>query len=295
MQQFSIKDMERLSGIKAHTLRIWEHRYGILRPLRNDGNHRFYSNEDLKILLRVVFLYGKGQRIGDIACLSQDKIQQLLDQEQQNGRSVQASIVGLTEAILDFDEEAMDKIFRRISRQFGFSGAMLEVVFPMLNQLGQLWMTDRLAPGQEHFASNFILRKTLHAKNEIEKTTLKKQGLVMLFTPTGEFHEIGLLFMSYLLNLNGFNTVYIGANASLEVIEMFYQKRRPTHFFVYLTSNLQDVEPEEYLRLLVTRYPDAGIVAGGKVVSELPQIPSCKLLRKGNEMLHFSRNINMVS
>lgn len=293
MHQFSIKDMERLSGVKAHTLRIWEHRYGILRPLRNDGNHRFYSNEDLKTLLRVVFLYEKGQRIGDIACLSQDKIQQLLDQDQQNGRSVHASIVGLIEAILDFDEEAMDKIYGRICRQFGFAGAMLEVVFPMLNQLGQLWMTDRLTPGQEHFASNFILRKILHAHKEIEKGPVQKQGLIMLFAPTGEFHEIGLLFMNYLLRLNGYKTVYLGANAHMETVKLYYQKSRPTHLFVHLTSNLQEEEPGGYLGSLVREFPESRIVAGGRVAQEIPDMPGCNILRKGIDLLQFSKHINL--
>ena len=291
MQHFSIKAMERLSGIKAHTLRIWEHRYGVLKPLRREGNHRYYSNEDLKTLLRLVYLYEKGLRIGEIARLSEQEIQNLFDLEQQSNHSVRINTLGLLEAILDFDEEALDKIFKRINRQYGFAGAMLEVVFPLLNHLGLLWMTDRIAPGQEHFASNFILRKIMFAKNEIEKNQVPKPGLVMLFTPSGEFHELGLLFMSYQLSLNGFRTVYLGVNVDKETIELYYQNRRPTHFFVYLTGNLQEEEPEEYLAFLVKQYPDARVVACGSVVNELKDITGCKILHNRDEMQQFSRHL----
>ncbi len=291
MQHFSIKDMERLSGIKAHTLRIWEQRYGILQPLRKEGNHRFYSNEDLKALLRVVFLYDKGHRIGEIARLSQDEIGRLLIEGQPNEASARSNILAFTEAILDFDEDSLDRIFHRITRQYGFTGAMLEIVFPLMNNLGQLWMSDRLSPGQEHFASNFILRKILHAKSEIERKQVNKPGLVMLFTPKGEYHELGLVFMSYLLRLNGFNTIYLGANTDIEIIELFYQRYRPTHLLVYLTGNLQDEEPDEYLERLVRQYPDARVVACGLVTRALQNIHGCLILRQGDDMLQFSRHL----
>jgi MerR family transcriptional regulator, light-induced transcriptional regulator len=295
MQQFSIKDMERLSGIKAHTLRIWEYRYGILQPLRKDGNHRFYSNEDLKTLLRVVFLYEKGKRIGDIARLSPNEIQQILADDQLNGSSVRANIIAMTEAVLDFDEEAMDKIYQRITRQYGFSGGMLEVIFPLLNSLGILWMSDRLLPGQEHFASNFVLRKILNAHKEIERSPVKKPGLIMLFSPPGEFHEIGLLFMNYLLRLNGYKTVYIGTNTHYDTVKIYYEKRQPTHLFLHLTSNLQEEPPEEYLGLLVRGFPDAKVVVGGRVAQEIPDFPGCHLLRNGIDLLQFSRHLQVES
>jgi len=291
MQYFSIKAMERLSGIKAHTLRIWEHRYGVLKPLRRVGNHRYYSNEDLKTLLRLVYLYEKGLRIGEIARFSEKEIQNLFDLEEQSNHSVRINTLGLLEAILDFDEEGLDKVFMRITRQYGFGGAMVEVVFPLLNHLGLLWMTDRIAPGQEHFASNYILRKIMFAKNEIEKNQVPKPGLVMLFTPSGEFHELGLLFMSYQLSLNGYSTVYLGVNADNQTIELFYQKRAPTHIFVYLSGNLQEEEPEEYLAFLVRQYPDARVVAGGAVIKELKDITGCKILRSAAEMQQFSRHL----
>jgi DNA-binding transcriptional MerR regulator len=291
MQQFSIKAMERLSGIKAHTLRVWEQRYGILKPARKEGNHRFYSNEDLKTLLRVVHLYEKGHRIGEIAGFSEKKLQDLLDIDRQNGSSVRLFTLGLYEAIVDFDEDALDKVFRKITRQYGFSAALLDVVFPLLNHLGFLWMADRIAPGQEHFASNFILRKILHAKSEIERKQVNKPGLVMLFTPKGEYHELGLVFMSYLLRLNGFNTIYLGANTDIEIIELFYQRYRPTHLLVYLTGNLQDEEPDEYLERLVRQYPDARVVACGLVTRALQNIQGCLILRQGDDMLQFSRHL----
>ena len=292
MQQFSIKAMERLSGIKAHTLRIWEKRYGILQPMRLVGNHRNYSNEDLKILLRIVFLYEKGHRIGEIARLSDTEMQQLLELEHHNGNSTRANILAMLAAIMGLEEDEMDKMFMRITRQYGFGGAMLDIVFPLLSQLGHLWMSDRIQPVQEHFASNFIIRKTLVAKNEIAFNPLPIGESILLFTPKGEHHEIGLLYMSYLLRLNGFNTVYIGTNADMQTIDMYFQRCRPTHFFVYLTGNLQDKDPEEYLGILVKKYPEARVVAGGVVVKEIKEIPGCKILRNGVEMLQFSRHLH---
>jgi len=291
MQQFSIKTMERLSGIKAHTLRIWEQRYGILKPMRMVGNHRYYSNEDLKTLLRVVFLYEKGYRIGEIARFSEIEIKNLLDLELQKGDFAGVNILAIVEAVMELEEEKMDRIFDRVTRQYGFAGAFLEVVFPLLNYIGLLWMSDKMAPVQEHFASNFIIRKTLMAKNDVECNKLPKEGKVMMFTPKGEFHEIGLLFMNYLLCLNGFRAVYLGANVDIDTIELYYKKNRPTHLFVYLTGNLQEEEPREYLQLLVRQYPEAVVVACGIVARELLDIPGCRILRKKEEMLQFSKQL----
>ncbi len=289
MQQFSIKAMERLSGIKAHTLRIWEQRYGIIRPARKEGNHRFYTNDDLKTLLRVVYLYQRGHRIGEIAKLGQSDIQELLRKQPANGGTAKAYLPLLIEAVVDFDEEAMDSIFYSNCRQFGFTGTMLEVVFPLLNNLGVLWMSERLTPGQEHFASQYFLRKILNAQNEIEKSPIVQNSLVMLFAPKGEFHELGLLFMGYLLRLNGHRTVYIGANADEETVNLFYQRVKPTHLYVYLTGNLQEEEPAEYLQKIKSRFSGACVAAGGMVLREIGDIPGCTLLRTDEAMMHFSK------
>ncbi len=291
MQQFTIKEVEKLSGIKAHTLRIWEQRYGIIKPLRKPGNHRFYSNDDLKKLLKVVYLNQGGVKISEIAKLTSSEMDNLIQPEKASGRLKDISFLQITEAVMDFDEGRLQDILNNLEERLGFETTIREIVFPFLNRIGMFWMTSKIMPGQEHFASHIITCKLVEAIDKLPPHTLQHKARVMLFTPQGEHHEMGLLFISYLLKRNGINVVYLGIGPSYETLQDYYNVHHPSHLFLFMTSNLQEDTPDEYLNRLVAKFQKAEIVAAGKVIKMMEHAPpNCLLLKTEENMISFCNN-----
>lgn len=291
MQQFTIKEVEKLSGIKAHTLRIWEQRYNIITPNRKPGNHRFYSNADLKKLLKIAFLNHGGHKISEIARLSLSEMDNLVQPDKAAGRLKDAFFLQMTEAVMDFDEKRFLESIHILEAKWGYETTLREVVFPLLNRIGMFWITDKITPGQEHFASHIITSTLLEAIDKLPRQTMFQKGKVMLFTPQGEQHELGLLFITYLLKRNGIATVYIGIGTSTQTLKEYYEVHHPSHLFLFMTSNLQDESPEDYLTKLAPIFPKAEIVAAGQVIKMMEHVPpNCLLLKTEENMISFCNN-----
>jgi MerR family transcriptional regulator, light-induced transcriptional regulator len=293
MKKYSIKAAERLSGVKAHTLRVWEQRYGLLQPTRSqDGNHRMYSNDELKALLKIVYLYHRGYKISQIARLQNHEIEQIIEDFKDEKGTMALLLIELKESIIDLDEVRFTSIMQSLILQYGVKSAMIRIIFPLLNQVGLLWMTDKVIPGQEHFASNIVMRKLVKAINDLQINRVQRSGQVMLLTPTGEHHEIALLFFRYLLLANGYNTLYIGASVSNEVVESYYQKFLPSHVLINFTSNLQELEISDYLQELIKLCPESQIVvAGAAIRMKPPVLGGIRVLLTDKEMIGFCENI----
>jgi DNA-binding transcriptional MerR regulator len=296
MNKFSIKAVERLSGIKAHTLRVWEQRYGIVQPSRKQSKHRYYTNDDLKALLKVVFLYKKGHKIRSLAALNQEALDTLIQEQPNPSADLSLALMQAIEAVLDLDEVRFDCIINSFARQYGFEYTMVELLFPLLNRIGMMWLTDNVVPGQEHFTSHLITRKILKAIDDLEGNKLQRKGLVMMFNPPGEFHEIPLLFMHYLLRRNGYQTIYLGSNVAPPALESFCQRHQPTHLFVHMTANLQPADPSSYLLQLSEQFPGVTIVSGGPVIRRLNFDGSrIVLLKTDDDLMEFSKDIYRFS
>src|SRR5919112_3696975 len=194
MNQFSIKDIENLSGIKAHTLRIWEQRYNILIPKRKDSNHRFYDDQDLKQLLKIAYLYHKGIKISKIASLKNDDLNNAAQKLFSSDTTYANYINDLIESSLDFDEERFEQSFEQALEKEGIENVMLKVIYPYLEKVGMLWLTDHVIPAQEHFTSNLINRKIIRAIDALPNIYKEGKKSVLLFAPPKEYHEIPLLF-----------------------------------------------------------------------------------------------------
>jgi len=168
MNAFTIRDIENLCGIKAHTLRIWEQRYQLLCPRRKAGNHRIYDNNDLKCMLRIAFLYHHGHKISSIARLNEKERNQLILSLTTGGDSTEIFINQLTEASIDFDQDMFDRILHNVILHMGFEKAIPKVIYPFLDKIGLLWLTGNVVPAQEHFASNLIAKKMHVAINGLD-------------------------------------------------------------------------------------------------------------------------------
>ncbi len=287
MNTFSIRDIENLSGIKAHTLRIWEQRYGIMAPQRKESNHRRYNTEDLKQILRISFLYHQGYKISKIAAMSSAEIKRL-SLEFSNKSSYEVFINQLMEASIDFDEDAFDKVFASLFSHMGLEKSMFHVIYPFLNNIGILWMTGNIIPAQEHFASNIIRNKIFTAIDALPKTGNVHGKKIILFCPPGEYHEIPLLLIQYLLKRRGISYVFFGVNTSLDLIQEYLSVHQATHLLFHMITNFTNKDPLHFIEETMQAIPEISIVASGPVFSNLQtEMEGVRILRSISELLEF--------
>lgn len=284
MQFFTIRDIEHLSGIKAHTLRIWEQRYSLIMPGRKESKHRQYTNEDLKQILKISSLYHQGIKISHIAAMSPEEIDE---------RALAAAkaphfdvfINQFVEAALDFDQERFEQIFRGLFLHLGFEKAMVHVVYPYLERLGSLWMTDNLLPAQEHFSSALVRKQIILDTEKIAVTPTPNTPKIVLFAPQGENHEIPLLLIANLLRKNGFGLAYFGVNISLDTLESYIALHPDAILYFHVITNFTDQEPEAYVERIRQKFPGYKIMASGPAVGELrKKWPDVRILQSLQEL-----------
>lgn len=267
MDLFTISDIENLSGIKAHTLRIWEQRYKILRPQRRESKHRFYSNDDLKQILQIAQLNKAGYKISKIARLS---VEQLRDMASEKGLVVSLHenfINQLYQASRDFDEERFNKIFHAIYMHIGFERTVLHVFYPLLQRIGLYWMTDQTRPVQEHFASHMVIKKMMVAIHSLEAPPSGE--VTVLFNPEGENHEIPLLFTQYLLKKNGKRSRFFGANVSLDAIEEYSRLQKVDKLHLHVITNFSNRTMDEMVEEILKRFTAQRIIVSGPQVQHI--------------------------
>jgi DNA-binding transcriptional MerR regulator len=289
MNQFSIKDIENLSGIKAHTLRIWEQRYNILIPKRKDSNHRFYDDQDLKHLLRVAYLYHRGIKISKIARLKDDEIKKATIDNFSSDNSYNHYISLLIESSLDFDEEKFEDTIDDALAKEGIENVMLKIIYPYLEKIGVLWLTDHVIPAQEHFTSNLINRKIIRAIDALPKNYKQESKEVLLFAPPKEHHEIPLLFIQYLLKKNGHRVIYYGTNVNIKNLQEYCEVMPVSHLHFHLITNLTSLHLDEYVAKLNQHCPNKKIIVSGPKTKEITlKLPNLQLLQSMKEVMSYT-------
>ncbi|HEU0109823.1 MAG TPA: MerR family transcriptional regulator [Flavisolibacter sp.] len=266
MQNFTIRDIENLTGIKAHTLRIWEQRYNLFTPKRKESLHRIYDNEDLKQLLHISFLYNSGWKVSRIATLTQPEITDLVRQASVGNDNYKVFITQLIEAAIDFDEYAFVKVFDEIIARTGFETCIVEVCYPFLIKVGHLWSTNNVIPAQEHFSSYIIQNRIILETDKV--STQNKKPEIVLFCPQGEFHELPLLFINYLLRKNNWSTIYLGKNVKLDELDPIIQLPGINNIYLHVLTNFTGFEIDDYLETVCRKYPDKRIIASGESVQK---------------------------
>ena len=271
MANYSIKDLEHLSGIKAHTLRIWEQRYNLINPKRTDTNIRYYDQEDLKLVLNISLLKDNGYKISKIANMSKDELHKEVLIVSEKTTSFADQIYGLTLSMIDLDEQRFEKIIASNTLKIGFERTMLNIIYPFLSKIGIMWLTDSINPAQEHFISNLIRQKVIVAidgqYNEAEQSADSKK--YMLFLPEGELHELSLLFANYLIQARNNKVVYLGQNMPFHDLKAAYNVYKPDFLLTVITSRPGDLSAQEYLDALCEEFPSANIlVSGSQVIGE---------------------------
>lgn len=247
---FSIKNLENLSGIKAHTLRIWEKRYNLLEPERTDTNIRRYSLESLKKLLNITLLYNHGFKISKIASLNVDEIPKLVRSIALKSNSEQVSINAFKLAMINFDYELFDINFDEILQNHDFEYCFMQIFMPLMRELGILWQTGAISPSHEHFITNLVKQK-IHLQTErLQRNKFSNDDLpiFVLFLPENEIHELGILYLNYLILSKGFRTIFLGQSLQISSLETLYSYDTKFNFVSYLTVEPNKEEIMPYLK-----------------------------------------------
>lgn len=287
MHYFSIRDIENLSGIKAQTLRIWEVRYRIFVPKRKKSNHRLYDNEDLKQLLRIAYLYKQGWKISKMSQLSPDEILAKVTETADQNKTGSFYANQLLEAAIDFDHTRFSRLLNQTIEAMGFEPCITQVCYPLLQKVGILWMTSHVIPAQEHFCSYLIQHKIIAVTDTLP---LPQPGAteILLFCPHGEYHELPIIFIHYLLRKNGWSSFYLGTNVSIDLIREFLERKKAGYLFLHLITNFTGFAVDDYFEKLCRAFPDKKIVASGAAAYEAQRnFTNLNILRSDNAIHEF--------
>jgi DNA-binding transcriptional MerR regulator len=264
MNKFTIKDLENLSGIKAHTIRIWEQRYSFLKPSRTDTNIRYYNNDDLKTILNISILNRYGYKISHIDKMSLNDVQARVADLNIEGAPQERIVNELIQFMVDLDTPSFE---RSIDKQIATSGiekTIIRIIFPFFERIGILWQTGHINPAQEHLISNIVRQKLIVGIDQA-KPLLKVKKSFLLFLPEKEHHELGLLLVYYLLKRRGAEVFYIGANVPLKDAQFVADVKKPDFIYIHLTSSSPGFDFQKFLSQTAEKISRSRIIVSGYV------------------------------
>ncbi|GEO11632.1 MerR family transcriptional regulator [Segetibacter aerophilus] len=285
MNAFTIKDVENLSGVKAHTIRIWEQRYDFLKPQRTDTNIRYYSNEELKTILNIALLNKYGFKISHINKMDFTEINQKLVSLSHHYAQQEWIVNQLISFMVDLDLDLFEELLDSQIEAKGLEKIINEIIFPFLQKIGILWLTNNINPAQEHLVTN-IVRQKLLVGIETTVSQIKSEKVALLFLPEGEFHELGLLYVYYLLKNRGVKVLYLGADVPLQDVDFIAKAKKPDYLYTHLTSLAANFNIEKFLNHLHSRISDIPVLLSGPfTVTYKKSIPS---------NFHFKKSLEEV-
>ena len=264
MNRLSIAQLAQFSGIKPHTIRIWEQRYNALSPERTEGNTRTYSGNDLRRLLNIVGLLDSKYKVSDLCVMSDDNLQELIQQHYtDNGDSdSQKYVLQLIAAGIEFNQLEFEIILNFCIEKLGLAATFKEVIYPLLQRLGMMWAADLMPPAKEHFMSNIVRQKLLVALDSLPqpKENAKKW---LLFLAEDEFHEIALLFAHFILRQRGENVIYLGTNVPLNTLQQATDAIMPDALLTFFVKSNFPEDQQLYLNSVRNCFPKGNIYISG--------------------------------
>jgi DNA-binding transcriptional MerR regulator len=262
MNAFTIKDLENLSGIKAHTIRIWEQRYKFLKPNRTETNIRYYSNDELKTVLNIALLNKYGFKISHIDKMRPEELQDKIVSLSHVQALQEKMINRLLQCMVDLNMEDFESLLDEHIQAKGIDKTINHLVFPFLEKIGILWLTNHINPAQEHLVTN-IVRQKLLVGIEAAFNHFPKEKTVLLFLPEGEHHELGLLYTYYLLKSKGVKVLYLGANVPVKDVEFVASLKKPDYLYTHLTA-VGNFNLEKFLNNVQLKLPSFPLVISGQ-------------------------------
>lgn len=294
MAHYSIRDLERLTGIKAHTIRIWEKRYGLIEPERTSTNIRSYCDDELKKLLNISILNKNGYKISRIAQLTNEEIAENITKLSETTSDTQSQVENLAIAMIDLDESKFEKILSRSIIQLGFEDTVIRILNPFFVKIGLMWQTSSINPAQEHFVSGLVRQKMLVAIDSQIVDDSPKSKTFTLFLREGELHELGLLFSSYLIRKRGHRVVYLGASLPLDDLLTVDKIRPGDYMLTHFSTAVSDDEFLKYCNSMSEKLHDKTIYISGdqplRFIGKLPE--NIRVMESPHDLI---RELNYIS
>lgn len=268
MGHFSISELEQLSGIRAHTIRMWEQRYGILCPQRTTTNIRTYCDDDLRRLLNVATLCARGQRISHVARLSNEELHTAVLACYDGPSDYVRQVNELLTAMLALDEYRLNCLLNAAIKQLGFEPAIIYIVYPLLHRVGVLWQTGTVMPAQEHVLIHLVRQKMLAAIEALPPAAPATARRWVLFLPEGEMHELALLFMNYALRARGHHVLYLGQNLPTTELARVCACYAPYALCTVLTAVPERDRVQEFIDEVAQACPDVVLSLYGPLAQQ---------------------------
>jgi MerR family transcriptional regulator, light-induced transcriptional regulator len=269
MIYYSINDLEKITGIKAHTIRIWEKRYNVVSPERTDTNIRFYNDEDLKKLLNISSLNKHGIKISEIVKMSKSQLCEKIMEISNRSNDYDSYINNLVISMIEIDEDKFEKVLSSAIIKMGFEKTITHIVYAFLNKVGILWQVGTINPAQEHFITNLIRQKIIIAIEGQDISLRTDASTFLLFLPENELHELGLLFFSYLIKKKGHKVIYLGQSVPMKDILEVLSLRKVDYIVTYFVTAVESKNVPEYLRIISEGSNNKPIIIAGQQVTQV--------------------------
>jgi len=279
--QYAIKDLERLSGIKAHTLRIWEQRYGILKPERTDTNIRYYTTDDLKRILNISLLNNNGFKISRIAEMPDYEMLKQAQSILNNFNKESEQIDNLVLCMMEMNESKFEKIISNSIIHFGFENTIEKIIFPFMHQIGSMWQVGIVSIVQEHFISHLVRQKLIVGIDDLCSETVTQPKTFLLYLPANEMHELGLLYCQFLVKSKGHKCIYLGQSVPFSDLISLAEIVQPDFIVTAFTHRLNGIDIHEYLLNLQKGFSKSQILISGR------------LLLDSNEPIAVPKSVNL--
>lgn len=296
MAVYSIKDLEKLTGIKAHTIRIWEQRYQLICPNRTKTNIRYYDDVALKLLLNIALLNKNGVKISKIATMSRADIAQQVSAISEIDFDYDTQLDALTIAIIEMDEYKFDRILSVNIEQIGFERTMMQIIYPFLERLSLLWLTGSITPVQEHFMGHLLRQKVIVAIDKEPLISGRDIKKFIIYLPEGERQELSLLFMHYLLKARRHQVIYLGQDISLDDLRDAYLIHKPDYVFTMLNEPILKLSVQQYVDKLANDCPNAQILLSGYqvVMKNIELSPNMSILPSLDDTIDYIESIKVT-
>ncbi len=292
MSSYSIKDLEQISGIKAHTIRIWEQRYQFLQPSRTTTNIRTYSSNELKTILNVSLLNKYGFKISHIDKMTSEQMEEKILSINQLDAQKERVVNNLIKEMVSMNMLGFEQQLDIYIAQKGIEKTINEIIFSFLERVGILWVTNHINPAQEHLATNVLRQKIIYGIEKLPPIT-KYTKRVILFLPEAEYHEIGLLFVHFLLKLNGVYVDYLGANVPMVDLEYLVKTNKVDYLFSHLTLPAKKFKFDKFINQLAEFSKGSSIILSGQLIQDYkgPVPAGIQLKRSLIDTLQFIQSI----
>jgi hypothetical protein len=289
MNNFSISQLQLFSGIKAHTIRIWEQRYNALNPNRSKGNTRYYDGDQLRRLLNIVSLMDSSYKVSELCVMPDEKLHSLINSrlkpKSEESGSPAYFVSQLIAAGMCYDIVSFETVYAACVNKFGSLDTYTQVIYPLLDRIGLMWSIDAMPPAHEHFISNIIRQKLFSEIDKLPPAKSSKDTWI-LFLPENEFHEVGLLFSYLMIRKAGKKAVYLGTNVPLKTLVAAVKDVHPSGLMFFFVHNSEAKECDNYCATLTKHFKDLKIYISGneKILAAIKKLKSINWIRSVKEL-----------